>query len=221
VAAIASSLNRLLLAALVSGVGVPVALAQTSYVRELWPELQVHYRFDERTKVIGLVNHSRYRDSDVAYQAEIGAALDHRFTDVFSGRIGYRHGQSTDGGPFREDRLMLEQTFRVALPAAVMVDFRTREDFRWLDSGFSMRFRERVQVQRDTMIGDYSFTPYVSAEVFYDTRFDQFSRYRLTAGTTFPLGKHLSLEPYLAHQLDFARSSTLVDAVGLVLTVSF
>ncbi len=84
-----------------------------------------------------------------------------------------------------------------------------------------MRFRERVQVPRDTVIGSYSFTPYSSAEVYFDTRYDQFSRYRLIAGTTFPLGKHLSIEPYLAHQVDFARASTIVDAIGQLLTVSF
>ena len=115
---------------------------------------------------------------------------------------------------------MLEGTFWVVLPASVMVDFRTRAEFRWLDTGYSMRVRERAQVQRDT-IGDYIFTPYVSVEVYFDTRYDQFSRYRLIAGTTFPLGKHLSIEPYLAHQVDFARASIIVDAIGLLLTVSF
>jgi hypothetical protein len=35
------------------------------------------------------------------------------------------------------------------LPGAVSVVFRTREDFRWLDTGFSARLRERMQVQRN------------------------------------------------------------------------
>lgn len=52
--------------------------------------------------MIGLANYSRNRDSGTTYQAEAGAALDHVFTDWFSGRIGYRHGQATDGGAFRE-----------------------------------------------------------------------------------------------------------------------
>lgn len=116
---------------------------------------------------------------------------------------------------------MLEQTFRVAFPAKVMVDFRTREDFRWLDSGYSMRFRERLQVGRDTAIGSYVFTPYVSTEVYFDTRYDQFARYRLIAGSAFPVGKHLTVEPYFAHQVDFARGWTIVDALGFTVTASF
>ena len=39
--------------------------AQTSYVQEFWPELQLHYHLDDRTKLIGLVNRNRYRDSGV------------------------------------------------------------------------------------------------------------------------------------------------------------
>lgn len=195
--------------------------AQTSQAYEFWPEIDLIYRFDDRNKVIVLGDTARNRDSGTAYQGEVGASFDHRFTDFFSVRVGYRHANALDGSSFHEDRLLTEQTFRVRLPAAVMVDFRTREDFRWLDTGYSMRFRERIQVQRDTTIGTYTFTPYVSSEVYFDTRYDQFSRYRLIAGTNFPIHGPLSIEPYLAHQVDPAPSSKIVDAIGLILTATF
>ena len=188
---------------------------------EVWPEFQIHYRLDEYDKLIGTGTYSRNRDSGTVYQGEVGGLFDHRFADFLSGRIGYRHGFATDGSSYSEDRLLTEQTVRVKLPARVTVDFRTREDFRWLNSGYSMRFRERIQAQRDTAIGDYVFGPYVSAEIYYDTRYDQFARYRLIAGASFPIDARWSLEPYLAHQVDFAPASAIVDALGIVLTVSF
>ncbi len=197
------------------------AYGQTSYSADAWPEIDLVYRLDDRNKLIGLFDQSRNRDSTGAYQAEVGVTFEHQFTNSFWGRIGYRHANATDGSAFEENRLLLEQTFRVPLPALVKVDFRTREDLRWLNTGFSARFRERMQVQRDTTIGNYTFTPYVSAEVYFDTRFDQFSRYRLIAGTAFPLTKHITFEPYYAHQVDFAGSSAIVDALGLILTASF
>jgi len=197
------------------------AHAQSTQANEFWPDLQIEYRFDDRTKAIVLGSYNRDRDSGSVYQAEVGYTLDHRFADFFSGRVGYRHGFATDGGDFYENRLLAEQTFRMALPSRVMVDFRTREDFRWLNTGFSVRLRERIQVQRETTIGDYTFRPYASTELYFDTRYGQFSRYRLIVGTNFPIGPRFSIEPYLAHQVDVVPSSKIVDALGLTLTVSF
>lgn len=195
--------------------------AQTVPNHEFWPDLQIEHRFDDRTKAIVITSYNRDRDSGSVYQAEVGYTLDHRFTDFFSGRVGYRHGFATDGSAFYENRLLAEQTFRMALPSRVTVDFRTREDFRWLDTGFSVRLRERVQVQRETTIGDYTFRPYASTELYYDTRYGQFSRYRLIVGTNFPVGPRLSIEPYLAHQVDVVPQSKIIEALGLTLTVSF
>ncbi|MFZ5780554.1 MAG: hypothetical protein ACOY4R_10195 [Pseudomonadota bacterium] len=45
----------------------------------------------------------------VATQAEAGLTFEHHFTDWFWGRIGYRHGNAADGGPFQENRLLTEQ----------------------------------------------------------------------------------------------------------------
>ena len=58
----------------------------------------------------------------------------------------------------------------------MIVDARTREDFRWLNNGFSVRLRERLQVQRDVRIADYTFTPCSSVELYFDTRYGQFAR---------------------------------------------
>jgi len=200
----------------------PCATAYGEETHEFWPELQFHYWFDQhRSRAIFMASHDRDRDSQSVYQAAVGLTFERRFTDVIWGRIGYRHANSTDGGPFTENRLLTEQTFRVPLPAGVSVDFRTREDFRWLDSGFSVRLRERIQVQRDFTIDGYRFTPYASAEVYFDTRYDQMARYRLTVGVTLPVYEHFSIEPYLARQVDNAGSFMITNAIGLNLITAF
>lgn len=203
------------------GVSAFAAHGQTTYSVDAWPELDLVYRIDDRNKLIGLFDQSRDRDSGGTYQTEVGVTFEHQFTNSVWGRIGYRHANATDGSAFWENRLLLEQTFRVPLPARIMADFRTREDLRWLNTGFSARLRERLQVQRDTTIGNYTFTPYVSAEIYFDTRYGQFARYRLIAGTAFPVTKHVTVEPYFAHQVDFVGSNAIVHALGLILTASF
>jgi hypothetical protein len=142
-------------------------------------------------------------------------AFEHHFKDWFWGRLGYRHGNAIDGGPFQENRLLAEQIFRMPLGFGFSADFRTREDFRWLNTGFFVRIRERIQVQCDVTIGNYLFTPYASAEVYFDTQYNQMSRYRLIVGVTLPIYQHFSVEPYLVRQVDNAGSFTITNAIGL------
>jgi len=198
----------------------PPARADESH--EFWPEVQVHYWFnDHRSRAIAMGSLSRHRDSNTTYQAEQGLTFEHQFTHSFLGRIGYRHGAALDGGPSNENRLLAEQIFRLYLPSKVIADYRTREDFRWLESGFSVRLRERLQVQRDVTIDDYTFTPYGSAEVYFDTRYGTFSRYRLTLGINFPIDRHISLEPYVVKQVDWIPTGVITNAVGFIVIAAF
>ena len=103
----------------------------------------------------------------------------------------------------------------------MIAEYRTREDFRWLNSGFSARLRERIQVSRDFTIRDYTFTPYGSAEVYFDTRYGTFSRYRLTLGVTLPITRNVSIEPYVVRQDDWIPNGVLTDALGLTLVYAF
>ena len=190
--------------------------------REFWPEAQFHYWFDARhSRVILSASVSRERDSGQSFQAEQGLTFEHRFTDHLLGRIGYRHGSATDGRPFNENRLLTEHTFQIPLGSTgVIVEARSRQDFRWLDSGFSVRLRERLLLQRDVAIDDYKFTPYASAEVFYDTRYGQFSRYRLTLGVTLPFREHISVEPYIVRQVDWLPG-VVTNALGFTFIVAY
>jgi hypothetical protein len=198
------------------------ASAQGSEKHEFWPELQFHKWFNERQwRAILMTSVSRDRDSGSSYQAEVGLTFEHHFTNWFWGRLGYRHGNATDGGPFQENRLLAEQIFSMPLGFGFSADFRTREDFRWLDTGFSVRLRERIQVQRDVTIGSYLFTPYASAEVYFDTKYRQMARYRLIVGVTLPIDQHFFVEPYIVRQVDNAGSFTITNAIGLTLIAAF
>jgi hypothetical protein len=183
--------------------------------------MQFQYRIDEANKLIGMTRLRDNGNNGRPLWVEIGAMLNHDFAPYFSGGIGYRHGNSTSDMASDEERAMSEQTFRASLPSKVEVDFRTREDLRWLSTGFSARFRERGQIERAVEIEGYTFTSFASAEVFWDTRYDQFSRYRLIVGATLPVHRGLSVQPYLDHQITSVPISSVVDIVGLVLIMSF
>ena len=66
-----------------------------------------------------------------------------------------------------------------------------------------------------------ALAPYMSAEIYFDTRYDRFNRYRLIAGVSLPIAGPFTLEPYYAYQVDVYPSDKFVNAFGLVLIASF
>ncbi len=109
---------------------ISAATAQGQVSNEFWPEAQIHYRFDDRTRAIAMTAVSRDLASQSSYQAEEGVTVEHRFADYFLGCIGYRHGGATDGDPFNDNRLLIEQTLRLHLPGQIIADYRMLEDLR-------------------------------------------------------------------------------------------
>jgi hypothetical protein len=188
---------------------------------QFWPELQFRYRIDDANSATLMSRLRLTTGPRQLYRAEESLTFDHTFAGWLSGGAGFEHRNSTNATPFEEERALVNQTLRVDLPNAFRVEFRTQEEFRWLLSGFSVRLRERAQVLRTVRIEGYSFTPYASTEVFYDSRFGSFARYRLSAGATLPVYHALSVQPYLMREVNFEGSNIIRDVFGLALITSF
>lgn len=92
-----------------------------------------------------------------------------------------------DDDPFKEHRIITEQTFRQHLPFEILLSDRNRADFRFINGDFSFRYRNRVKLEREFRLFGRSLTPYGAVEVFYDTRFNVWNRNRVTAGSQIQL----------------------------------
>jgi hypothetical protein len=57
-----------------------------------------------------------------------------------------------------------------------------------------------VELERSILIGSYHPTPYVSAEVFYESQYQKWNTTALYAGCLFPIGKHYQFDSYYEHQ---------------------
>lgn len=56
---------------------------------------------------------------------------------------------------------------------------RSRGEMRSIGSrGFSARYRNKLQAERDFSLGSLRFTPYSYGELFDDTRYDRWNRSR-------------------------------------------
>ena len=136
-------------------------------------------------------------------------------------RVGYRYLTSFTGNP-DEHRAVLEATGRYPLRAGLLVSNRGRIDVRFIDAEYAWRFRNRLSVEKEITIGRVRMTPYARGEVYYDSRFAEWSRTEWIAGAAFPVRKRLELEGYFSYQHDTGGDvNRQVSAIGTVLNLYF
>lgn len=224
-------------AAFVMGSGIGKAQETRS---EIWPEIDVYINIKPKVRLylLGTVAKS-VEDGEVrnaqGYEAQIGVHVDYIPNKHLILRTGYRYGSAigdNDDG-FREHRLITEQTLRKLLPGDFLLSDRNREDFRFINGDFSFRYRNRVTIERELpFFKGRNITPYVSGEIFFDTRFDVWNRNRLAVGIQHtllrgPLQKMLLhkrqvvLDIYFMKQNDSRSQASHVKALGAAVVFYF
>ena len=218
-----------LTAALSSG-----ASAQQDSTKQFWPEVDVYVPLNEKFRLFFLATTTKAQETRDNTEGQVGAHIDYHVTRKISLRAGYRYGFSLGGtDPFKEHRIVFEQTLRQPLPLKVLLSDRNREDLRWVNGEFSARYRNRVTLEREFKVLNRAVTPYGSAEVFYDSRFDTWNRNRLVVGTQIALKRgvplislihperQLVLDVYLSRQNDSRSQPARVRGLGMAFIIYF
>jgi uncharacterized protein DUF2490 len=201
-----------------------------------WPEVDTYVKLNSnvRASLFGALT----RENAEGSSAEIGPNIDFFFKPLVKLkritvfeldqsksrpvmlRLSYRYLPAVEGPT--EHRVGVEATGRYPLIRGVLLSDRNRADLRYIDGVFSWRYRNRLSAERTFSLRSFHFAPYLRAEVFYDSRSEKWSRTALTAGSTFPIGKHFELEWYYEHQNDTAKPpNRQVDGLGYVLSMYF
>ena len=138
-------------------------------------------------------------------------------------RAGYRYQASlTNAHSASENRGILELTPRYMLPWQLVISDRNRGEFRFIQGQpFSTRYRNRLRLERDVRYGWFNCTPYAYDEIFYDTRYDQWTRNQYALGTQFPVSPHVILEPYYLRQNASHATPAHINALGFKLNLYF
>ena len=233
-----ATINILMVSLLLLLSGTQTTRAQEPTTRtEFWPEIDayIHLKPTVRLFLLGTVSKS-VEDGEIfnaqAFEAQIGAHIDYIPKKYLVLRAGYRYGWSLEDDSYREHRLLTEQTFRKLLPGDLLLSDRNREDFRFLKGDFSFRYRNRVTIEREFQLKKRSITPYVSGEIFYDTRYDIWNRNRLSAGVQTSLRRgpilkmllperQIILDLYYMRQNDSRSETQHVNAIGASLAFYF
>jgi hypothetical protein len=134
--------------------------------------------------------------------------------------VGYRYLASPDAPAV--NRMEPVALFHLPLKGRILISDRNRADLDWSKGKFTWRYRNRVTVEHRITIRDYHPAPYVSAEVFYESKYAKWSTTALYAGCMFPAGKHIEFNTYFEHENNTGKSpNQQVNSVGLILNLYF
>ena len=210
------------------------AQQQSEPVKQIWPEVDVYVSLNEKFRLFFLATTTKAEETRDNTEAQVGAHLDYHLNKKVSLRTGYRYGFSLGGSdPYKEHRIVFEQTLRQPLPLDLLVSDRNREELRWVNGDFSARYRNRVTLEREFKVLNRQVTPYGSAEVYYDSRFNTWNRNRLALGVQVSLRrgmplislihpkKQLVLDLYVLRQNDSRSQPSRVRALGVALSIYF
>ncbi len=206
------------------------SFSQTSY--EFWPEVNGFIQLNDRLRLYLVSAYAKGKESDIEtidFAANIDVSLkpifgrDYRREDWQRSRylwvrlgFDYVSKQVSDEKSTPELRGMINIYGKVQFPADIWLESRMRADLRWIGDEYSTRYRLRAEATRELSVLDHSVVPYLNCEVFYDTRYSDFSRLLIMAGTEFTVSKNFRFELYLAPQLDYYPSRTNLLALGAV-----
>lgn len=203
-------------------------------LKQFWPEVDFYVPLNEKFRLFFLATTTKAEETRDNLEGQVGAHIDYHLNKKVSLRTGYRYGSSLGGSdPFEEHRIIFEQTLRQPLPLEVLFSDRNREELRWVNGDFSARYRNRVTLEREFKVLNRAVTPYGSAEVFYDSRFNTWNRNRLAVGAQFAFKrggrlislihpkKQLVLDVYLLRQNDSRSQPSRVKALGMAFNIYF
>lgn len=214
------------IATLATALTLAAAAAQaTPEFSEFWPEIDVYYPIDTRSRVVFMAAATRAAEGDVDSQGlsfqNAQFTLNYDYTlapilrkDVPEGewsknrllwaRLGFDYGTSFTGGPdaYRSYTAVVELSARLPVVEDIWLYDRLRADFRNVNGEPSQRYRFRVGAEWAARLFDHPYYPYGDVEFFYDTRYSQWSRTTFRLGAETPLSTHWRIEPYIALQLN-------------------
>lgn len=211
-----------------------VAAAAQDTPQQVWPEAQLYVQLSDRFRLRALGSRTKAKESDKftegTFEVDIDVGLKAILRRVLAEnpnaergkyltlRAGYVHvaALGDEENPSNEHRAILELNGRYPLPGAFLLSDRSRGEGRWINGDYSFRYRNRLRLERDFKIRSLRFTPYVTGELFYDTRYRLWNRNEYSFGSEAPIGRHAIIEFYFMRQNASRSSTPHVNGFGLV-----
>jgi hypothetical protein len=221
----------------VLGSTVANAQAQTpSTETEIWPEVDAHIQLPSHLRVLTFFG----LEQGIGFpfqQWYPGAALGYQFKPILRQHVinidpdkehyllfgaGYEFLRTTQSGDVHhENRITIDATPGFILPPGILMRDRSWLELRWIDGNYSTTYRNMLTVERPFLIHAIRFSPYASAEVFYDSPKHSWDQEWYTAGIQWPYKRLLMLETYYRRENCDTCTPTNWNAAGMTLNFYF
>jgi hypothetical protein len=234
-----SVLLRIFLALSLMAISCSSAAGQSqtdSTESEVWPEVDVHVQLLSHLRVltftgleqgVGYPFQQWYAAAGLGYQFKpilrthlenIDPDKEHHL--VFGG--GYEFLRTVESGKLKhEERLVIEVTPGFRPPAGFLVRDRNRIEFRWINGVYSTTYRNLLTVERDLLVRGFRFTPFGSAEAFYNGAPHSWNEEWYTVGIQWPYKRLVMLDTYYRRENCPTCNPRNWNAAGLTLNFYF
>jgi hypothetical protein len=197
---------------------------------EVWPKVSVTYDFGTRTRIQGYFE--KHNGEDVSLeQWKVGTMFSYRMKRMLTERHqeiddenkynlvvggGYEFIQTDRNGSTKsEHRIMLQGSPKYLVPFKFLAQDRNRVEFRWVDSAYNFRYRNKLTVDRPLSVDKFRFTPYASGELFWDRNHSSWNENQYAFGVEFPYRKLFMLDVYYLHQNCTTCSEKSTNVFGI------
>jgi hypothetical protein len=200
-------------------IGPPRLTAQGA-LWQAWPEMDLSRQVASRWRA-GLITRGQISESAASSQLLVGVHGDFLFPPLGYVSGGYRYYHSYGGKP-SEERFLTDVVLNEELADSYRLVNRGQIDFRWIGGDFSVRFRERVRLERLLhAAGGQTALPYVMSELFYDTRIHAISRLRTTVGAELAPSSRGSVDVAYFRQDEYNSDTPDANVVQVILRLRY
>jgi len=199
---------------------------------QVWPEVDLHLQLPSHLRVLAFSG----LEQGVGFpfqQWYVAGALGYQFKPILREHIfnidpdkehylvfggGYEFLRTTQSGIVKhENRVTIDVTPGFLLPAKILLRDRNWVELRWIDGTYSTTYRNMVTIERGFLVHGFLFSPFGSAEVFYDSPKHSWNEEWYTAGFQWPYKRLLMVETYYKREHCATCSPTNWNVGGVTL----
>jgi hypothetical protein len=212
-------------------------LAQTSTAeKELWPALRLNFNVQPRLGVQMFAENHDGEDASLS-QWKLGAIISYRMSRILTKLRddideenkynlviggGYEFVKTNQTNSIkREHRVMVQTTPKFVPGWGVLLQDRSRAEFRWVDGVYNFRYRNKLTADRPLKIGKVRFSPYASGELFWDRNHHAWTENQYAFGVQLPYKKLLMLDTYYLRQNCTTCSQDPISVFGFSINFHF
>jgi hypothetical protein len=189
--------------------------ATISTENQAWPEADFHVQLRSKWRVLSFVGLEQAAGYPFQ-QWYVAAGIGRRFKPILLPHlenidpdkehylllgIGYDYLRTTQSGKvFNENRVTYDMTTGFRPASKLLLRDRNWIELRWINGTYSTTYRNLLALELDFLAHGFRFTPFSTAEFFYDGHKYSWDQEQYTAGVQFPFERSFMLEPYYQRQ---------------------